>query len=174
MQNNSQDLQGPHPNSQGRIPYERFPRMELLLVLILTLVTMGTYTYYWLFTRTQILNQLIPEKPISNVFVSLCIAGFIVLLFTLFSVPEASSIEELQELGVYNKVAGMIMVLNGLLLAWGLLFCQRLNMLSQKENRDALYANYLYLILAHLLIVNTLYLQYKINQLIDSQRIGLM
>lgn len=150
------------------------PRMELLMVMLLTLMTLGTYTYYWLYTRTKILNQLCPEYSINKNFVSLCLVGFFVLMAVLFSLPEANSIEELQNSPAYDAILSMVLILNTLLLVWGLLFCQRLNHLSQAHKQDALYARYSLLVFVHLLAVNTLYLQYKINQLIDSQRVDIM
>jgi len=176
-ENSAQSASAPESASTAEslpVAYGRFPRMEPVWVLLLTLLTMGLYTYYWLFTRTKILNTLIPEKPISNNFVSLCLTGFVVLLVMILSLPETSSMEELQQSSHYNTIMMLIMGLNGLLLLWGILFCQRLNLLSQSNRQDALYSNYLILTVIHLLIVNTLYLQYKINQLIDNQRVDIM
>ncbi len=154
------------------LSFQRFPRMAPFLTLLITVATLGLYVPYWLYTRTRLLNQMCPQQPIPALVVALCMGAlimFMVLAFqTLDQLPDTASLQELQKNPAFIRLMDAAMIINFLQLLWAMLFCHRLNICTQAKPGEPHYGNYFFLALAHLLIVNIFYLQYKINQLIDN------
>lgn len=161
--------------------YQMLPRVELLLLLIFTFFTLGTYTFYWLHTRTQLLNRLLPEHKIASQMIVLGVVAAVVYLLGIYqfmaglsAVVDMNNMETLTASPEYARLSNYVLFYNMVMLAWAFLFCMRLNQLNASQRNDALYANYGYLFVIHLILVATVYMQYKVNQLKDSQRLGLM
>jgi len=155
------------------LSFQRFKRLSPLLLLLITVGTLGLYVPYWLYTRTRILNSLCPAKPIPSLVIALCMGSllmFAILLFQFLNqLPETVVLDQLQNNPDFIKLMDVAMIVNFLQLLWAMFFCHRLNVCTQTKPGDRHYSSYFFLALAHLLIVNIFYLQYKVNQLIDDK-----
>lgn len=151
---------------------QRFQRLSLPLLLLITLGTLGLYVPYWLYTRTRILNSLCPAQPLPSLIIALCMGSLLMFVMMLFQfvnhLPDAAALEQLQNNPDFARLMDVAMVVNFLQLVWAMLFCHRLNICTQAMPGERHYSSYFFLALSHLLIVNIFYLQYKINQLIDD------
>lgn len=163
--------------------FQRFPRVQPLLILLFSLASLGLYVPYWLYTRTRILNSLCPQQPVPTVVVALSMGSLLVFAVMLYQLmgqlPAQITLQQLQDHPGFQKLMDVAMVINLLQLLWALLFCHRLNLCTRALPGDPRYSSYFFLALSHILIVNIFYLQYKINQLIDENipnqsTIGLM
>lgn len=154
------------------LSFQRLQRMSTTVLLLLTLGTLGLYVPYWLYTRTRLLNSLCPAKPVPSLVIALCMGSilmFAILLFQFLNqIPDSAALEQLQNNPDFAKLMDVAMVVNFLQLLWAMLFCHRLNICTKAAPGDRHYSSYFFLAVAHLLIVNIFYLQYKINQLIDD------
>jgi hypothetical protein len=150
------------------LSFRQFPRLSPFLVVLLTLLTLGFYLPWWLYTRSQILNRIYPQKPISQFLIALCMGGLIMMIALVFQIPQQASVDLMVKTPEFQRVMDVAMVLNFLQFIWALIFCQRLNLCSQRQMGDPLYASYFILLLSHLFIVSIFYLQYKLNQFIDQ------
>lgn len=152
--------------------FQGFKRLPPILVLLLTFATLGLYVPYWLYTRTRILNQLCPDKPIPSLVIALCMGSLIMFAVTMFhflnQLPDTATLEQLQSNADFIRLMDVAMVVNFLQLLWAMFFCHRLNVCTQASPGERRYSSYFFLILSHLLIVSIFYLQYKLNQLIDD------
>jgi len=168
----------PDTSTEKLLPvFERFPRTSLIFIVLLTLATLGFYVPYWLYTRTRILNQLLPNNPIPSLLIAMCMGGYIMLLALVYQLPADMNTEQIMNSPQFSHLMNAAMLLNLVQLAWAMLFLQRVNICTAAQTTDALYGSYFLLVLAHLFIVNIYYLQYKINQIADSKpssTIGLM
>ncbi len=145
---------------------KQFPRFSTWAVIGLTMITLGLYGYYWLFSRTKILNSLLPNKPIAS---SLIIITLIILLLnlvlTLF-IPVLPTMEF-----VNPKIIATIYLLSIpvsfvaviLFLIWAFSFRNRFNILSESSKGSKFWLG---IILTFFL--NVYYFQYKINQIHDE------
>jgi len=161
------------------ISFEQFPRLSPIAVALLTILTLGFYVPYWLYTRTRIIDKLHTGKPVPSLLIALCMGGYIMLLVLIFQVPTNLSPEQIMNAPEFSRLMNAAMVINMMQLCWAFLFLQRINDCTNAKPGEPLYGNYIILVLAHLLIVNVYYLQYKINQINDSRQktdniIGLM
>lgn len=154
------------------LSFPRFPRMQPFTTLLLTIITLGLYVPYWLYTRTRVLNGLCPAKPVPSIIIALCMGSllmFVILLFQFLNqLPETIVVEQLQNHPDFVKLMDVAMAVNFLQLLWAIFFCHRLNNCTRAKPGDRYYSSYFFLTLAHLLIVNIFYLQYKLNQLMDN------
>jgi hypothetical protein len=167
----------PDSTSSSQLPFELIPRLEPLLVLLFCLLSFGVYVPFWLLSRTLIINRLMPEKPIPINFVAICIASAVIFFYFIFTLPEGHSLKQILEevgTGKHSSFVTAAIFYNLTTLGWGLLFCHRLNIFTHSQPGDGLHANYGMLVINQVLIVNIFYLQYKINQIIDSRRPGVM
>jgi hypothetical protein len=159
--------------------FAQFPRLSPFAVVLLTVATLGFYVPYWLYTRTRILERFAPGKPIPQLLVALCMGGYIMLLVLAYQLPTHLNAEQITNSPEFGRLMDVVVALNIALLCWAFLFLHRINLCTGAKPGDILHGSYFILVLAHLLIVNVYYLQYKINQIVDSQKnagniIGLM
>jgi hypothetical protein len=152
--------------------FQRFRRVSPTLVLLLTFVTLGLYVPYWLYTRTRILNNLCPDRPLPSLVMALCMGSLLMFAIMLFQflhqLPDSTSLEQLQNNGGFIRLMDAAMIVNFLQLLWALFFCHRLNVCTQARAGERHYSSYFFLTLSHVLIVSIFYLQYKLNQLMDD------
>ena len=139
---------------------QAFPRFSTWGVFLLTFVTVGLYPVYWLYTRTRILNRVLPSNPVP---VGLAVAAVIALLasaaasFLNGMYPDHSGVGAMSS--VINIVSGIVN------LVWVFMFRNRLNQHFVPHEGDR------YRLSGVLTFFFTvLYLQYKLNQLIDRER----
>lgn len=159
--------------------FEKFPRVSPIAVALLTVLTLGFYVPYWLYTRTLLLNKLHASGPIPALLIALCMGGYIMLLVLAFQLPTDLTVEQIMNTPEFGRLMDAALILNLIQLCWAFIFLQRINMCTGAKHGEELYGSYLILVLAHLIIVNVYYLQYKINQINDSRQktdkiIGLM
>jgi hypothetical protein len=143
-----------HNNNNNKI--ENFPRFSTWGVFGLSIITLGIYYPYWLFTRTKILNQVCDNK-ISTTLVNIVIAFFIinvVLSFMSGFSPKDA------DMSIMANIANLLYAIINLY--WVFTFRSRLHEMAG----DNYPSNFkLGGILTFFLQV--LYLQYKINEYID-------
>lgn len=68
---------------------KEFPLFSVFLVVILSIITMGIYTLYWLNSRTKIINTLLPDNKIPT-WLSISTIVFFTLYLLLFLVSSPS------------------------------------------------------------------------------------
>lgn len=164
---------------EPKISFELFPRLTPIAVALITIVTLGFYVPYWLYTRTRIIDKMHKGKPIPSLFIALCMGGYIALLILAYQLPTNLSAEQMMQSTEFGRLMDVAVALNIIQLCWAFMFLQRVNTCSGAQTGDELHGSYFILVLAHLVIVNIFYLQYKINQIVDSRQkpentIGLM
>ena len=143
----------------GSSAIEEFPRFSTWWVLLLSIVTLSIYMPYWMFTRTRVLHRVAPEKPVPS--------AVIVISLLFFAVNIGFGVLE----GVYpNDVmiklySQLLSIASGIsFVVWVLMFRNRLNALLGVTRESPLWLG---AVLAFFFQI--LYLQYKINQAIDSR-----
>lgn len=157
------------PPAPSAVSFAAFPRVSPTLTLVLTLVTLGFYVPWWLYTRTRVLNRLCPQKPVSSLLTALCLGAYIMLMVLAWQMPEHVSFQEIFTNPELQNVVSAASFVGLLQIIWLVVFCQRLNLCTQAAPGHSLHANYAILVLTNFLILNVAYLQYKINQAIDSK-----
>ena len=67
---------------QGELSsFEKFPALGLLSLICISIATLGIYTWWWMYSRSVILNNALPpEQRISLHFMHLCLGGFVVTM----------------------------------------------------------------------------------------------
>ena len=139
---------------------EAFPRFSTWWVFLLTLTTFGIYPIYWLYTRTRILNRILPSGAI-HIGLAFAAAGLLV----------ASIAAELLQ-GIYpddlgvsaiSRIIGLIC--NVVILVWVFMLRNRLNEHFASKQGDRYWIGGVLTFFFHVL-----YLQYKLNRLIDRER----
>ncbi|OMH29091.1 DUF4234 domain-containing protein [Motiliproteus sp. MSK22-1] len=139
-----------------------FPRFSTWWVLLLSMVTLSIYSLYWIYSRTKILNRLVPENPISFWIYASPILFFIVGIIVNFMIgfygAEAGS-----GLTVFSNIVSLVNLI--IFIVWAYSFRNRLNRLAGVEKGDKCYAGPILTF-----FLNSLYMSYKVNQLIDRQR----
>ncbi len=167
---------------QGETPsFDLLPRQHPLLLILFALLSLGLYVPYWVYTRSTLINRICPEQPIPTNITAMTIAGFVIYLVLMFTLPiepgaqlDQEYIKALQQTQHYQIWNSIGLAQNILMFFWGFCFCRSLNTITGSHKGDALQARPLYLFIVQLFVVNIVYLQYKINQILDSRRPGLM
>ena len=77
------------------LPFEVFPRVSLLHIVVLVLLTIAVYVPYWLYTRSLLINRLLPDRPIPVPFMALCIVATVVMFYFALQMPAVETFEEL-------------------------------------------------------------------------------
>jgi Domain of unknown function (DUF4234) len=138
---------------------EAFPRFSAWWVLLLTVATVGIYPLYWLYTRTRILNCILPSRAIpiglavaaAGLLAADCAGGFVKGIY-----PDDLAVRAM------STVIGLS--LNVVNLVWVFMLRNRLNehFVSHRGDRYWLGGVLTF-------FFQVLYLQYKLNQLIDRE-----
>jgi len=136
-----------------------FPRFSTCWVLLLSIVTLSIYMFYWLYSRTRILNRLMPDSPISvwlyGPTIALVIANFVIGFLDGFY-------GSVVMLSLLSSLCGMLSTI--LLIVWVFSFRNRLNRLAGSGKSSACYAGPILTF-----FLGIWYMSYKINQLIDHR-----
>ncbi len=135
-----------------------FTRFSTWAVLGLSIITMGIYSIYWLYSRTQQLNKVSSDR-ISQGFVSaavvLYVANMALSLVVSFITDGA---------GVLAVVSSVLSLVSSIMfIVWAFKFRNRLNRVTQSAGKPTWCGPILTFFL------NVLYLNYKINQNIDQR-----
>jgi hypothetical protein len=149
--------------------FNAFPRTTPFVVVLLTLVTLGFYVPWWLYTRTRVLNRLLPASPVPSLPMALCMGGYLVLFVLITQIPAGMDADQIMNSPEFTRLMDAAMFLNLVQLVWATFFLQRLNLCTNAKPGDTLYGSFFILVLAHLFIVNVFYLQHKINQIANRQ-----
>jgi len=132
------------------------PRFSAWGVFGLSIITLGIYGIYWLYTRTQKLNAVL-DKPINSVFTTITLVLYSLSLITNF-VPKDDPV-----------VAGVLSLLG---LAGGIMMIVWVFMIRRRIHEyvgiPSGHPQQLGPILTF--FFSTIYLQYKINQIIDIEK----
>ena len=126
-----------------------FPRFSAWWVLLLSILTLNFYTVYWLYSRTKIINRVLPKDPI---YMGMCwtfIAFYMVNIgFAFLEVYYASNL---------TNVVSTIMML-----VWAFSLRNRLNLLAGVKSDSKLRTGPVLTF-----FLQSIYLAYKINQIHD-------
>lgn len=137
---------------------ENFPRFSAWAVFGLTIITLGIYYPYWLFTRTRILNR-IHENKISCALVNVVIGLFIVNLVLSYISGMNPQDEDL------NLSANLINILYAITnLYWVFSFRNRIHQITGADKESGFWLGGILTF-----FFQVIYLQYKINEYIDTR-----
>lgn len=144
--------------------FERFPPISLLLLIMLSIATLGIYTWWWMYSRSVILNEALPaEQRIATNLMHLCLGGFVVTLVLAIAAafqPENISME--------NTANILSMALNIMVIVWILYFRRGMNYLLGQTRTQY------HLGIVWTLLFQVFYMQYKINMIRAHNQIGVM
>jgi hypothetical protein len=144
--------------------FEKFPPLGLLQLIVFALATLGIYTWWWMYSRSMILNEMLPpERRINAGFMRLCMSGFAATLMLALAAgfqPENIALE--------STVNILSMALNIMVIAWVLYFRRAANHLLG-ETPTPYHLN-----LFWTLLFQVFYMQYKINLIHSHNRVGVM
>ncbi len=136
---------------------QALPRVSVWAVLGLSIVSLGLYYTYWLFTRTQIINRL-SDKPIPPALVHTVLGLLMLNLILSFVSGYNPDNEQYQQLA---SISGLSYSL--LNLFWVFTVRQRLHKMTQAGERSLFWINGIWTFL-----FQVLYLQFKINEYIED------
>jgi hypothetical protein len=150
---------------QGELSsFEKFPALGLLPLICISIVTLGIYTWWWMYSRSVILNNALPpEQRISLHFMHLCLGGFVVTMVLAIALgfqPDNMSMEQ--------TVNILSMVLNIMVIIWVLHFRRGVNYLLGQIKTPY----HMNIILT--LLFQVFYMQYKLNLIRAHSQIGVM
>jgi hypothetical protein len=144
--------------------FERFPPLSLLLLIFFSVATLGIYTWWWMYSRSILLNEALPvEQRIDTNLMHLCLGGFFVTLVLAVAAglqPDNISLE--------NTVNILSMALNIMVIVWILYFRRGMNYLLG-QTRTQYHLNIVWT-----LLFQVFYMQYKINMIRAHNQIGVM
>ena len=138
-----------------------FKRFTTWGVLGLAIITMGIYAYYWMYTRTKILNSLISkDKMPSWIVPAVIVIGAINLILSLapYASLGASTMKALLIISTPLSLIGFV-----LFVVWAFMFRSRLNLISGSSKGNAFWLGPILTFFFQLY-----YFQYKINQMHDA------
>ncbi len=155
------------PTAGSEESFAPFPRFSAWWVFLLTVVTFGIYGYYWLFTRTQIINKHYPQHSISNglvwttltVFLSQLVLGFAVGMMVGSGTVSESMLSVLTVLDPILSLAGFV-----LWLTWIYTVRNRINVIADAQPGDPLRVGPILTF-----FFSVIYLAFKINQIKDTE-----
>lgn len=156
--------QNEHPSHESSTPangqghaLQALPRVSVWAVLGLSIISLGLYYTYWLFTRTQIINR-VADRPISMILVH-SVLGLLMLNLIVSFVSGYNPDNE-----QYRHLAGIIGLGYSLLnLFWVFSVRQRLHKMTLAGERSLFWINGIWTFL-----FQVLYLQFKINEYIEE------
>ncbi len=144
--------------------FRKFPAVSLPLFILLMLATLGIYAWWWMYSRSQWLNAELPAaQRIDQRFIHLCLGGFVATLVLAVAV----SLHQ-EDLSLISTLNFLSLLLNVLVIVWTLLFRRGVNALLG-EKQQAHHFN-----LFWVLLLQVVYMQYKINQIRAANPLGLM
>lgn len=140
-----------------------FKRFTTWGVLGLAIITLGIYGYYWMFSRTKVLNSLIPENPVASWIVpAVLITGLINVVLSILPLAVPSVAADLAIISLPLSIIGMVLAL-----VWAFKFRNRLNIISGSSKGNVFWLGPILTF-----FFNLYYFQYKINQMHDAASQG--
>ncbi len=153
------------PTAGTESSFAPFPRFSAWWVFLLTIVTYGIYPWYWMFSRTQVINKHYPQHAISNGLVwsslTVFISQFVVSMWMNFSAASAST-DSLATLVIINGVLSLAFFV--FWLTWIFSIRNRINAISGTHSGEPHWAGGVLTF-----FFSTIYLSYKINQIKDTE-----
>jgi hypothetical protein len=141
-----------------------FARFSAWWVFLLTIVTFGLYAYYWMFTRTQVINKNYPQHSIGTGLVWLAlvvfVGQFIVSFAAGFMTP--TGVATGGPLAVLEPLASILASI--MWLVWIFTIRNRINRISGAVSGEPIWAGGVLTF-----FFSCIYLQYKINHIKDSE-----
>ncbi len=136
-----------------------FPRLNVMLFVMLTLITFGIYMVYWMYNRTMIVNRQVGSEGIPMAFISLAVTAFVVCIG--FDIALRQEPTRMDLMLVYLVFA---LICNILFLVWIFKIRNRLHLMMQISKDHPYWCKtiWTFLFLAF-------YIQYKINQTLDDE-----
>lgn len=153
-------------SDSGVAAVKQFPRFTAWAVFGLSIITLGIYSYYWLYTRTTQLNNLsAPENKIASWLPTTTI--IVVILYWIMNFAPLMMGGAMADpsmammIGIVSLVISIAYLVFYLMWIFG--FRNRLNMLSGVNKGEAFWLGGVMTF-----FFNVIYFQYKINQMHDQ------
>lgn len=144
--------------------FKDFPPLDLLRLILFSLITFGIYTWWWMYSRSVILNSVLPEEQrINTNFMHLCLGGFVVTLLLAIAAGF-----QLDNISLQNTVNILSLALNILVIVWVLHFRRGVHFLLGQD-KTAYHMN-----LFWTLLFQVFYMQHKLNLIRAHSQIGIM
>ena len=150
----------------GIAAIKQIPRFSTWAVVGLAMITMGIYAYYWLYSRTKMINKLIPENPIAK-WLPVTTITIVALYWVMSMLPllflggegDASSIW-----GLMMMIAPLLNIIVLILFyVWVYALRNRINQISGAQKGDMFWLGGIITF-----FFNAYYFQYKINEMHDK------
>lgn len=136
-----------------------FKRFTTWGVIGLAIITLGIYGYYWMFSRTKVLNTLIPENKVASWLVpAVIITGVLNLIFSILPLIAPELAGTLALVSLPFSIIGFVLVI-----VWAFKFRNRLNIISGSTKGNVFWLGPIITFFFQLY-----YFQYKINQMHDA------
>jgi Domain of unknown function (DUF4234) len=138
-------------------PMQSLPRIPTLTIVAFSILSLGLYGTYWLFTRTQIINQVHDKKipmGVPHMVIGLLLVN---LIFSIMSGVNPDNMEY-RELA---SLSGLSFSLGNLF--WVFLLRNRIHRITFAGKKSLFWLNGIFTFL-----FQVFYLQYKINEYIDD------
>lgn len=156
------------PGSTNLKGIKSIPRFTTWAVVGLSVITLGFYFYYWLFSRCKIINSQLKEDQISSKLIQSLLAIFVVGMALSIIDASITGPDPYAEPSLFGMVSGVISLI-GLVLyimvAFGMR--KRINILTNSHKGDRFWLGGVGSSLLTLFF-SAYYFQYKVNQMHDQ------
>lgn len=139
---------------------KQFPRFTTWAVVGLTLITMGIYAFYWLYSRSKMLNRQIPENKIPAWVIIGSLVTYVLYMIAAYVPLFLGDPEIMMAAAGISGILGIAYFV--LFIVWIYSFRNRLNILSGSSKGDMFWLGGILTF-----FINVYYFQYKINQMHD-------
>ncbi|MCP4597234.1 DUF4234 domain-containing protein [Neptuniibacter sp.] len=148
------DLEKPQQANDLRV----FTRFTTWAVFGLSIITLGFYTIYWLYNRTEKLNSIIEDKISKGYMIATTVVYILSMLLSYAPLAVGQGSEMMI---VAQPIISLVSAI--MMLIWVFKFRNRLNRITQSEGKPTWCGPIL------TFFFQTLYLNYKINQNLDMR-----
>ena len=139
---------------------KQFPRFTTWAVVGLTMITLGIYAFYWLYSRTKMLNNLLPENKVAAWLPIGTLVAYVIYFLLSFAPLVMGSPDLMAATAGLSAVFSIVYMV--LFIIWVYAFRNRLNILSGSNKGDMFWLGGILTF-----FINVYYFQYKINQMHD-------
>jgi hypothetical protein len=144
--------------------FEKLPPLGILQLIVFSVATLGIYTWWWMYSRSMLLNEVLPtERRLNTGFMRFCLSGFAVTL--VLAVVAGFQLDNVALAGTVNLLS---LLLNIMVIVWVLHFRRAANHLLGEQETP--YHFHLF----WTLLFQVFYMQYKINLIHSHSRTGVM
>ncbi|MCP3899406.1 MAG: DUF4234 domain-containing protein [Desulfobacteraceae bacterium] len=149
-------------NKEGAAALAEFNKVSTWIVLLLTMLTCGVYAFFWLYSRTKILNRLPSVEPISSGFMVTTIILWAISMLFSFGTGINTGIQGEPDVGL-TLITNLLSIVASILpIVWYFKFKNRLNtFLTNHVQNGSLLGPIM------TFFFNILYLSYKLNENIE-------